>query len=128
MRQEEARAVVPPTMTSAILPSLARSPSKNGLRGEIRELVRLAIPIAGAQLALMTMGLVDMAILGRAGKVQLAGAGVTCPCIWKTEGKDARPLSIPKYNNENRWYIEKYQSIVGLFEVGDRTEDSARTN
>jgi MATE family multidrug resistance protein len=47
-----------------------------GLRGEIRELVRLAIPIAGAQLALMTMGLVDMAILGRAGKVQLAGAGI----------------------------------------------------
>jgi hypothetical protein len=60
--------------------------------------------------------------------VQLAGSAVTCPCIWKTEGTDARPMTIPKYNNENRWYIEKYQSIVGLFEVGDRTEDSARTN
>jgi len=60
--------------------------------------------------------------------VQSAGAAVNCPCIWKTEGTDARPLAIPKYNNENRWYIEKYQSIVGLFEVGNRAEDSARTN
>jgi predicted small secreted protein len=60
--------------------------------------------------------------------VQLAGASVTCPCIWKTEGTDARPLAIPRYNNENRWYIEKYQSIVGLFEASDRALDSARTN
>jgi len=57
-----------------------------------------------------------------------AGASVICPCIWKTEGTDARPLSIPKYNNENRWYIEKYQSIVGLFEVSGPGLDSARTN
>jgi hypothetical protein len=48
--------------------------------------------------------------------VQLAGASVTCPCVWKAEGTDVRPLAIPKYNNENRWYIEKYQSIVRLFE------------
>jgi hypothetical protein len=27
-----------------------------------------------------------------------------------------RPVSIPRYNNENRWYIEKYQVIVSLFE------------
>lgn len=47
--------------------------------------------------------------------LQAAGGSVTCPCIWKTDGTLARPLSIPKYNNENRWYIEKYQSIVGLF-------------
>jgi hypothetical protein len=60
--------------------------------------------------------------------VQLAGASVTCPCIWKTQGTDARPLAIPRYNNENRWYIEKYQSIVGLFEASDRALDSARTN
>jgi hypothetical protein len=53
--------------------------------------------------------------LNRPGE-QLAGAPVTCPCIWKTEGTDARPLAIPKYNNENRWYIEKYQSIVRLLE------------
>jgi hypothetical protein len=25
-------------------------------------------------------------------------------------------VRIPRYNNENRWYIEKYQSIVSLFE------------
>jgi hypothetical protein len=48
--------------------------------------------------------------------VQLAGASVTCPCVWKAEGTDVRPVAIPKYNNENRWYIEKYQSIVSLFE------------
>jgi hypothetical protein len=60
--------------------------------------------------------------------VQLAGASVTCPCIWKTEGTAARPLAIPKYNNENRWYVQKYQTIVSAFEVGDRAVDSARTN
>ena len=41
---------------------------------------------------------------------------VKCPCVWKTEGDATRPVAIPKYNNENRWYIEKYQSIVSLFE------------
>ena len=41
---------------------------------------------------------------------------VKCPCIWKAEGESARPVAIPRYNNENRWYIEKYQSIVSLFE------------
>lgn len=48
--------------------------------------------------------------------VQLAGAAVTCPCVWKAEGTEVRPVGIPRYNNENRWYIEKYQSIVSLFE------------
>jgi hypothetical protein len=48
--------------------------------------------------------------------VQVAGATVTCPCVWKAQGADVRPVSIPRYNNENRWYIEKYQSIVSLFE------------
>lgn len=48
--------------------------------------------------------------------VQLAGASVTCPCVWKAEGTNVRPVAIPRYNNENRWYIEKYQSIVSLFE------------
>jgi hypothetical protein len=48
--------------------------------------------------------------------VQLAGASVTCPCVWKAEGTDVRAVAIPRYNNENRWYIEKYQSIVSLFE------------
>jgi hypothetical protein len=48
--------------------------------------------------------------------VQLAGASVRCPCVWKAEGTEVRPVAIPRYNNENRWYIEKYQSIVSLFE------------
>jgi len=41
---------------------------------------------------------------------------VKCPCVWKQEGTVTRPVPIPRYNNENRWYIEKYQSIVSLFE------------
>jgi hypothetical protein len=47
---------------------------------------------------------------------QLADNSVTCPCVWKSEGNVVRPVSIPKYNRENRWYVEKYQSIVTLFE------------
>lgn len=47
---------------------------------------------------------------------QLAGTSVKCPCVWKTDGTEVRPVTIPRYNNENRWYIEKYQSIVSLFE------------
>jgi hypothetical protein len=41
---------------------------------------------------------------------------VKCPCVWKAEGDVSTPVAIPRYNNENRWYIEKYQSIVSLFE------------
>jgi hypothetical protein len=41
---------------------------------------------------------------------------VKCPCVWRADGDAARPVTIPRYNNENRWYIEKYQSIVSLFE------------
>ena len=58
---------------------------------------------------------VPLDALSRPG-VQLTGAAVTCPCVWKAEGTHARPIRIPRYNNENRWYIEKYQSIVNLFE------------
>jgi hypothetical protein len=60
--------------------------------------------------------------------VQLSGASALCPCIWKTDGTDARPLAIPKYNNENRWYVQKYQAVVSAFEVRDRAVDSFRTN
>ena len=49
-------------------------------------------------------------------QTELADSSVKCPCVWKADGDGARPVSIPKYNNENRWYIEKYQSIVSLFE------------
>ena len=49
-------------------------------------------------------------------QVQAVDYPVKCPCVWKAEGATARPVAIPRYNNENRWYIEKYQSIVSLFE------------
>jgi hypothetical protein len=41
---------------------------------------------------------------------------VTCPCLWKEVEAEVRPVTIPRYNNENRWYIEKYQSILRGFE------------
>jgi len=58
---------------------------------------------------------VDLDELSRPGVLPI-GSSVTCPCVWKADGTDIRPVAIPKYNNENRWYIEKYQSIVSLFE------------
>lgn len=60
--------------------------------------------------------------------VQVAGSSVTCPCIWKTVGADARPLPIPKYNNENRWYVQKYQNIVSTFEVRGGAVESSGAN
>jgi hypothetical protein len=53
--------------------------------------------------------------LSRPGE-QPEGRPVSCPCLWKQDATGVRPVSIPRYNNENRWYIEKYQSILGLFE------------
>ena len=47
---------------------------------------------------------------------QPPGMQVSCPCLWKEEATGVRPVAIPRYNNENRWYIEKYQSILGVFE------------
>ena len=43
-----------------------------------------------------------------------------CPCLWAESTTGLRPVSIPRYNNENRWYIEKYQSILSSLE-GDGT-------
>ena len=47
---------------------------------------------------------------------QPPGMQVNCPCLWKEEATGVRPVAIPRYNNENRWYIEKYQSILSVFE------------
>ncbi len=41
---------------------------------------------------------------------------VDCPCLWHEHKGAVRPVSIPQYNNENRWYIEKYQSILKVFQ------------
>jgi hypothetical protein len=53
--------------------------------------------------------------LSRPGE-QPEGSPVNCPCFWQQNATGVRPVSIPKYNNENRWYVEKYQSIQSLFE------------
>jgi hypothetical protein len=57
----------------------------------------------------------DLADLRPPGKLS-PDSDVTCPCLW-TDGTDGvRPVSIPRYNNENRWYVQKYQTALGLFE------------
>jgi hypothetical protein len=64
--------------------------------------------------ALDRMG-VQLDELRRAG--QLApGSAVTCPCVWRQEASVVRAVSIPRYNRENSGYIEKYQSILSLFD------------
>jgi hypothetical protein len=52
----------------------------------------------------------------RAPGQQLPGAFVTCPCFWIEDAGGVRPVPIPKYNNENRWYVEKYQTLVQMIE------------
>jgi hypothetical protein len=47
---------------------------------------------------------------------QPQGEAVICPCLWIEDATGIRPVAIPKYNRENRWYIEKYQSILSVFE------------
>ncbi len=44
------------------------------------------------------------------------GKKVTCPCLWKETVAGVVPVTIPRYNNENRGYVEKYQSILSVFE------------
>jgi hypothetical protein len=63
-------------------------------------------------LSRMKVGLDELSRPG----LQLEDSPVKCPCVWRKEGDKERPVSIPRYNNENRWYIEKYQVIVSLFE------------
>lgn len=53
--------------------------------------------------------------LRRPGEQSQAGP-VACPCFWRADGSGVRPVMIPKYNNENRWYVEKYQTILRQFE------------
>jgi hypothetical protein len=39
---------------------------------------------------------------------------VPCPCLWRESPEGIHAITIPRYNNENRWYIEKYQSILSM--------------
>jgi hypothetical protein len=64
--------------------------------------------------ALERMG-VQLGDLRRAGS-QSPGSAVACPCVWRAEAAEVRAVSIPRYNRENIGYIEKYQSILSLFE------------
>jgi hypothetical protein len=70
--------------------------------------------VAKLHLVLTTMR-VKLEDLRRPGE-QPPGRPVACPCLWKAHESGVRPVAIPRYNNENRWYIEKYQNILGLFE------------
>ena len=52
----------------------------------------------------------------RAPGQQPEGYTVPCPCLWtEAPGGGVQPRSIPRYNEENRWYIEKYQAILSVF-------------
>jgi len=55
---------------------LPEAPSSPDDRAELRQLVRLALPLALAQAGHAAMGTVDTAVVGRAGAVQLAGVGL----------------------------------------------------
>jgi hypothetical protein len=64
--------------------------------------------------ALDRMG-VHLGELRRAGQLT-PGSTVACPCVWREEASVVRAVSIPRYNRENSGYIEKYQSILSLFD------------
>jgi hypothetical protein len=64
--------------------------------------------------ALDRMG-VQIGDLRRAGEL-MPGSTVACPCVWREEASVVRAVSIPRYNRENSGYIEKYQSILSLFD------------
>lgn len=49
---------------------------KEGYKTELQRLFRLALPLAAAQAGTQLMGLVDVAVLGRLGARELAGAGL----------------------------------------------------
>ncbi len=64
--------------------------------------------------ALDRMG-VQLDELRRAGQLPPDSA-VACPCVWREQASVVRAVSIPRYNRENSGYIEKYQSILSLFD------------
>jgi hypothetical protein len=52
----------------------------------------------------------------RAPGAQLPDSPVACPCLWTEDAGVVRPVGIPRYNNENRWYVEKYQTVLRLLD------------
>lgn len=57
---------------------------------------------------------VDIETLRR--PVEQTASSLSCPCLWTETASGVMPVSIPRYNNENRWYVEKYQRILSVFE------------
>jgi hypothetical protein len=70
--------------------------------------------VAKLRRALDRMG-VRLDRLRRAGQLP-PDSTVVCPCVWREDALGVRAVSIPRYNNENRGYIEKYQSVLSLFD------------
>jgi hypothetical protein len=64
--------------------------------------------------ALDRMG-IQLDELRRAGQLT-PGSAIVCPCVWREQASVVRAVSIPRYNRENSGYIEKYQSILSLFD------------
>lgn len=58
---------------------------------------------------------VKLAELSRPGEMPF-GSKVACPCLWKSTLAGVVPVAIPRYNRENRGYVEKYQKILSVFE------------
>jgi hypothetical protein len=59
---------------------------------------------------------VKLTELSRPGEMPEGKKKVNCPCLWKATDAGVVPVSIPRYNRENRGYVEKYQSILSVFE------------
>ncbi|HEY2533575.1 MAG TPA: hypothetical protein VGJ20_37540 [Xanthobacteraceae bacterium] len=70
--------------------------------------------VAKLHRALDHMG-VQLDQLRRAGQLT-PDSTVVCPCVWRQDASVVRAVSIPRYNNENSGYIEKYQSVLSLFD------------
>ena len=68
--------VPPPAMTAPPLVWSLGGSSEGGPVGEVRILVRLGVPVVLTQLGLMTMGLVDLWMVGRLGPEPLAGVAL----------------------------------------------------
>ncbi|MEX0942581.1 MAG: MATE family efflux transporter [Pseudomonadales bacterium] len=58
------------------------TPSESKRSGEFAQLIRLALPLMGAQLAQMGMGVVDTVMAGRVGAVDLAGVALGGSVLW----------------------------------------------
>ena len=73
-----------PILHSAALVSEAVANRSTHVLTESRSLLRLALPLVGAQLAQMGMGVMDTVMAGRYGSVDLAGVALGGSVLWPT--------------------------------------------